>query len=182
ATLGDAAALTTLEATLRGWPAGPETAALTQVAVRAIAAAPRPEAVRLVLAGLRDRDPGVRLAALAALAGSESDATGAWSSAGRDAIDRAIADASGEDDWPEVRRRAAVALGARCQRRVPRDRPGRGPGPRRPRPRLPARRQGSPRRARSLRQPGRRSRQARRRAMREIAASAVMILAISKSI
>ncbi|TMQ15428.1 MAG: hypothetical protein E6J90_25440 [Deltaproteobacteria bacterium] len=119
ATLGDAAALTTLEATLRGWPAGPETAALTQVAVRAIAAAPRPEAVRLVLAGLRDRDPGVRLAALAALAGSESDATGAWSSAGRDAIDRAIADASGEDDWPEVRRRAAVALGARCQRPVP---------------------------------------------------------------
>ena len=61
----------------------------------------------------------MRLAALAALAGSESDATGAWSSAGRDAIDRAIADASGEDDWPEVRRRAAVALGARCQRPVP---------------------------------------------------------------
>jgi len=143
AALGDAAALAALEAQLAALPATAETAALRQVAIRAIASAPRPEAVRLVLDGVRDRDPGVRLAALAALAGSESDAAGAWAvpggaGAGADAsaspgsagarsspggsaelIDRAIGAASVDDDWPEVRRRAVTALGARCRRPGP---------------------------------------------------------------
>ena len=122
AALGDAAALATLEALFRGLPASAsvETAALRQVAIRAIASAPRREAVRFVLDRVRDRDPGVRLAALAALAGGETDAAGAWDAGGgNDAIDRAIGEASADDDWPEVRRRAATALGVRCQRPGP---------------------------------------------------------------
>src|SRR5262249_21239725 len=95
AALGDAPALAALDARVAARPAPAETGALRQVAIRAIASAPRPEAVRLVLDGVRDHDPGVRLAALAALAGSESDAAGAWAGpggvdAGDDAIDRAI--------------------------------------------------------------------------------------------
>jgi hypothetical protein len=114
AALGDTAALRQLEAMLRALPAAPATAALRQVAIRAIAAAPRPEAVGLLLEGVRDRDPGVRLAALAALAGSDLEG-----STGRDAIDRTLAEAIARDRWPEVRRRAATALAARCQRPGP---------------------------------------------------------------
>lgn len=120
AALGDAAALARLDELFRALPATAQTAALRQVAVRAIASAPRPEAVRFVLDSVQDRDPGVRLAALAALAGGQADADGAWRAAGGvDAIDRAIGDASAQDDWPEVRRRAAQALGARCRRPGP---------------------------------------------------------------
>jgi hypothetical protein len=126
AALGDAAALAALDALFRGLPASAGRAALRQVALRAIGSAPRPEAVQLVLDSVRDRDPGVRLAALAALGGDP----GAWTAAGApaaavggaiddaidNAIDNAIADASAEDRWPEVRRRAVTALGARCRR------------------------------------------------------------------
>jgi HEAT repeat protein len=67
----------------------------------------------------RDPDPGVRLAALSALASADSDAAGAWHGAdGPDAIDRVIINGLG-DGWPEVRRRAATALGTRCQRPGP---------------------------------------------------------------
>src|SRR5262249_40887737 len=82
----------------------------------AIASAPRPEAVDFVLAASRDRDPGVRLAALATLSG-ETDAQTAWG--GDPAIDRAIDAALASDGWPEIRRRAAAALGTRCQRPAP---------------------------------------------------------------
>jgi hypothetical protein len=119
AALGDAAALQTLDAMLRALPAAPATSALRQVAVRAIATMPRPDAVGFVLDAARDRDPGVRLAALGALAGGEADASRAWSTAGPDPIDRAISDAIASDRWPEVRRRAAAALGSRCQRPGP---------------------------------------------------------------
>jgi hypothetical protein len=119
AALGDAAALQTLDAMLHALPAAPATSALRQVAVRAIATTPRPDAVGFVLDAARDRDPGVRLAALAALAGGEADASRAWSTTGPDAIDRAISDAIATDHWPEVRRRAAAALGSRCQRPGP---------------------------------------------------------------
>jgi hypothetical protein len=110
AALGDAAALRTLDALFHALPAGAEAAALRQVAIRAIAGAPRPEALGFVADSVRDRDPGVRLAALTALA-SEPDAS--------DALDRAIGGAIARDRWPEVRRRAATALAARCQRAGP---------------------------------------------------------------
>jgi hypothetical protein len=121
AALGDAAGLAALEALFRGLPASAERAALRQVAMRAVGSAPRPEAVQLVLDSVRDGDPGVRLAALAALAGG--DAAGGWTAPGApgkvdDAIDNAVADASAEDRWPEVRRRAITALAARCRRTV----------------------------------------------------------------
>jgi hypothetical protein len=120
AALGDDAALQVLDALFRTLPRTAQTAALRQVAVRAIAAAPRPEAVGFVLDSARDRDPGVRLAALSTLAGSEADAGDAWRTVGGpEAIDRAIANAMSRDTWPEVRRRAATALGARCQRPDP---------------------------------------------------------------
>ncbi|HEU4728059.1 MAG TPA: hypothetical protein VFT22_09230, partial [Kofleriaceae bacterium] len=120
AALGDAAAMQTLTAMLRALPPGAQSGALRQVAVHAIAAAPRPEAVGFVIESARDRDPGVRLAALAALAGSEADLGHAWQAAGGpgvidDVLDAAIAG----DSWPDVRRRAATALGARCQRPAP---------------------------------------------------------------
>ena len=120
ATHGDAAALRSLDALLRGLPAGAQTSALRQVAVRGISSAPRPEAVDLVLAFASDPDPGVRLAALSALAGADADAPGPWQpSGGPGAIDRVLVTGLATDTWPEVRRRAAAALGARCQRPEP---------------------------------------------------------------
>jgi hypothetical protein len=122
AALGDTAALEALDSEFREWPSGAERAALRQVAVRAIAGAPRPEAVRMVLDAAKDPDPGVRMAALAALPGGEGSARPATPPANQaateTAIDSAIADASADDDWPEVRRRAVIALGARCRRPV----------------------------------------------------------------
>jgi hypothetical protein len=118
AALGDAPALAALDALFRALPATPQTAALRQVAVRAIAATPRPEAGRFVLDSAGDRDPGVRLAALAALSGPEADAL-APGAGEVDAIDRAIGGALAADGWPEIRRRAAAALGSRCQRPGP---------------------------------------------------------------
>lgn len=120
AAYGDAAALRTLETTLAALPVAPQSAALRQTAVRSIASLPRAEATTLVIALARDADPGVRLAALAALAGSETDSAGAWHAAdGPDSIDRVIINGLTADSWPEVRRRAASALGARCQRPGP---------------------------------------------------------------
>jgi len=120
ATLGDAAALRGLEAMLRGLPAGAQTSALRQVAIRAIGYAPRPDAVKLVLAFAQDPDPGVRIAVLSALAGAETDAGDPWHTAdGPDGIDRVIITALATDSWPEIRRRAASTLGARCQRPGP---------------------------------------------------------------
>ncbi len=120
ATLGDAAALRGLEAMLRALPAGAQTSALRQVAVHAIGYAPRLDAVKLVLAFSQDPDPGVRIAVLSALAGAETDAGDPWHTAdGPDGIDRVIISALATDSWPEIRRRAASTLGARCQRPGP---------------------------------------------------------------
>ncbi|MBA2543073.1 MAG: hypothetical protein H0V17_25755 [Deltaproteobacteria bacterium] len=113
---GDAAALAALADALRALPADPQGAALRQVAVRGIASSPRSEAAPLVINFTRDTDPGVRLAALAALADPTSTASGPWHGpGGPDEIDRVIINAM-VDRWPEVRRRAATALGSRCQR------------------------------------------------------------------
>ena len=120
ATLGDAAALKTLAASLRALPEGAETAALRQVAIRAVGIAPRVISVGLVLAFARDADPGVRLAVVAAIAGADSDPGTPWhATGGPDGIDRMIINALATDTWPEVRRRAATALGNRCQRLGP---------------------------------------------------------------
>jgi len=118
ATHGDVAALATLEAVLRALPALSHGSVLRQVAIRGIASAPRPEAVSIVISYARDSDPGVRLAAISALANAESDAKGVWHGAGPDAVDRVIIN-SMADSWPEIRRRAATALGSRCQRPGP---------------------------------------------------------------
>jgi hypothetical protein len=127
ATHGDAAALRSLDAVLRGLHAGPQAAALRQVAIRGIASAPRPEAAGMVIAFAADPDPGVRLAALSALAGTGEDAAGAWHGPegppprvdSHALIDRVLTASLATDAWPEVRRRAAAALGVRCQRPGP---------------------------------------------------------------
>lgn len=120
ATLGDAPAMATLAAYLRGLPAGVHTAALRQVAVLAIGTSPRPAALRLVQAFAVDPDPGVRLAVLGALAGATTDAPDPWHTpGGPDGIDRLITNALVTDTWPDVRRRAAAALATRCQRPGP---------------------------------------------------------------
>jgi hypothetical protein len=120
AAYGDAAALGGLERFLAALPTSPESAAIRQVAVRSISSSPRAEATTIVIALARDADPGVRLAALSALASSETDAAGVWHLAdGPDAIDRVIINGLSIDTWPEVRRRAATALGGRCQRPGP---------------------------------------------------------------
>jgi len=120
AAYGDAPALRVLERVLVALPTAPQSSALRQVAVRSIASSPRAEATTIVIALARDADPGVRLAALAALASAETDVAGTWHAAdGPDAIDRVIINGLTVDTWPEVRRRAAMALGARCQRPGP---------------------------------------------------------------
>jgi hypothetical protein len=116
---GDAAALAKLDALLRALPAGTHASALRQVAIRGIESSPRVQAAPIVLAFARDPDPGVRLAAVSAIANAETDAAGVWHAAGgHDAIDRVIITAMA-DGWPEIRRRAANALGVRCQRPGP---------------------------------------------------------------
>ncbi|HTR52358.1 MAG TPA: HEAT repeat domain-containing protein [Kofleriaceae bacterium] len=117
AAIGDAPALATLAAALRGMPKSPELAAFEQVIAHAIAANPRPEAFDLLAALVRDDDPGVRLAALDGLAGFEGGTAGPWHVApGPDAIDGMFATSLATDTWPELRRRAAQALGSRCTR------------------------------------------------------------------
>ena len=120
AALGDAPTIATLEHSLRALPAGAETSALRQIAIRAIGVAPRTEALGLVLGYATDPDPGVRLEVLASLAGATSDPASPWHTAGGpDGIDRVIISALSSDTWPEIRRRAATSLGARCQRLGP---------------------------------------------------------------
>jgi hypothetical protein len=117
---GDAAAVAQLADLLRGLPATAEGSALRQVAIRGLSASPRAEGAPLVINATRDPDPGVRLAALAALAETNAVASGSpWTGpGGPDEIDRVIINAM-VDKWPEVRRRAATALGGRCQRPGP---------------------------------------------------------------
>jgi hypothetical protein len=127
---GDAEALAALADALRALPTDPRGSALRQVAVRGIASSPRVEAAPIVINFTRDTDPGVRLAALSALADTSgtvrtgtvpvlNSGAGPWHGAGGpDEIDRVIINAM-VDRWPDVRRRAATALGARCQRPGP---------------------------------------------------------------
>lgn len=120
ATLGDAAAVRTLEATLRALPAGAIGAALRQVAIAGAVSAPRAEALSLVVNLANDPDPGVRLAVLSALASTEVDTATPWHVPDPDGIDRIITAALATDTWSDVRRRAASSLGVRCQRPGPR--------------------------------------------------------------
>ncbi|MBV8759378.1 MAG: HEAT repeat domain-containing protein [Deltaproteobacteria bacterium] len=120
ATLGDADALRTIARLLDGLPDGAERAALAQVTALAIATNPRPEALPTLVIFARDRDPGVRLAALGALATATGGPAGPWHAAeGPDEIDKVLQTSLLSDTWPEVRRRAAQTLGSRCQRPGP---------------------------------------------------------------
>ncbi len=120
ATIGDEAAMRALATMLRALPEGAATSAYKLAAARAIGDNPRAEALDLVLAFSRDADPGVRLAALGALAGADAGTSGPWHTTDApDAIDRAIQTALATDRWPEVRRRAAQVLGGRCTRPGP---------------------------------------------------------------
>ncbi|MEJ7601864.1 MAG: HEAT repeat domain-containing protein [Kofleriaceae bacterium] len=113
AAYGDAVALAALDGFLRGLPRGADSSALRQVAIGSLAASPRPDATRIALGFARDYDPGVRLAAISALASAETDASDTA------AIDRLLSNRLAKDHWPEIRRRAASALGGRCQRALP---------------------------------------------------------------
>lgn len=120
ASLGDPPALAALAKLIESLPAGSARSAFDQVAARAIAKAPRPEALDLVLQFLREPDPGVRYAALTALGATEGGVAGPWHRAvDADGVDRAIQTTLASDTWPEVRARAAEMLGARCSRPGP---------------------------------------------------------------
>lgn len=120
AAVGDAVTLRALAEQIAAWPAGAETIAIKQVAARAIAVNPRADALDLLLALVVDADPGVRLAALSAIAGSSGGTAGAWHGpAGTDGIDRVIQTRLATDTWPEVRRYSAQVLGGRCARPGP---------------------------------------------------------------
>jgi hypothetical protein len=120
AAVGDGVALRSLAERFAAWPAGAETSAYKQVAARAIAVNPRADALDLLLTLVVDADPGVRLAALSAVAGSGSGSAGAWHGpVGADGIDRVIQTRLATDTWPEVRRYSAQVLGGRCGRPGP---------------------------------------------------------------
>ncbi len=120
AAVGDAAALRTLAETFKQWPADAETAAIKQVAARSIAVNPRPDAFELINAFVVDADPGVRLAALSAIASATAGPAGSWHGPiGPQEIDRVVQTRLYTDTWPEVRRYAAQVLGGRCSRPGP---------------------------------------------------------------
>jgi hypothetical protein len=121
AALGDVTALKSLIALLKQLPADDaEAIAFKQIAARAVAVNPRPDAFDLIVALVGDRDAGVRLAALSALAGASAGSEGAWHGAvGADGIDRVLTTSLYTDTWPEVRRFAAQMLGDRCVRPGP---------------------------------------------------------------
>jgi hypothetical protein len=122
AAVGDLAALRSITSLFKQWPANEETLAIKVVAARAIAVNPREDAVELIATLANDGDPGVRLAALSALAvaSGATTTTGPWSgSAGPDGVDRVIMTRLASDSWPEVRRYAAQVLGGRCERPGP---------------------------------------------------------------
>jgi hypothetical protein len=120
AALGGADVLKTLAAWLGKLPADAETGAYKQIAARAIATNPRTEATDLLVTLTHDVDPGVRLAALSAIASATGTTAGAWhGNAGPDGIDRVIVTMLSTDTWPEVRRSAAQVLGERCTRPGP---------------------------------------------------------------
>jgi hypothetical protein len=119
AAVGDGAALRALEQLFATWPADAETAAIKQIAARAISVNPRGDAFELIVSLVADADPGVRLAALAAIATGGAAATagaaGPWHGpAGAPGTDRVIITRLATDSWPEVRRYAAQVLGIRC--------------------------------------------------------------------
>jgi hypothetical protein len=118
ATLGGGDDLRALATAIDAVPGG-EAVALREVAVRAIAAAPRGPALATVLALLRDSDPGVRLEALTALMqAGDDEQRGPWGAGAFDRIDPAIAGELASDTWPDIRVRAAQALGLHCLRAI----------------------------------------------------------------
>ena len=120
AAIGDTAALASLTSLFASLPDSAELAAYKQVAASAIAVNPRPEATDLVIKLTTDTDPGVRLAALSAIAGASTPSAGPWHGpSGEAGIDRVIMTSLFTDTWPEVRRFAAQTLATRCTRPGP---------------------------------------------------------------
>lgn len=110
AAFGDADALRALQRYLNQLPQTPARAALEQVAARSLAQYPRPDARSLLLWLLREPDPGVRIAAIEATNAAAHESNRDDAAALAPAIEIALA----SDTWPEVRQRAAHALGTRC--------------------------------------------------------------------
>jgi hypothetical protein len=123
APLPDAAAVDASRALARSLGDGGEAAGVRQVLAAGLARSSADGAGVLLGELAADGDPGVRLAALRALAGRDDGGGGAWvaSSAGaqRDAIDRVLINALDSDRWPEVRQTAAAALALACPRPGP---------------------------------------------------------------
>lgn len=120
AELGDRAALDQLTAWLTTLPDDGARAAYGQVIASAIAKAPRPDALPLLLAILKEHEAGARHAALTALGATEAGPPGPWHTASSSTeIDHVIQTELAADLWPEVRARAAQMLGARCTRTGP---------------------------------------------------------------
>ena len=88
--------------------------ALRRVAVTALGRSRAPNVLAALATATRDVDPGVR--ELAAEALGEASASGAARGGDGDA---ALAGVLAGDRWPRVRRAAASALGARCERAAP---------------------------------------------------------------
>ncbi|CAN5636697.1 hypothetical protein BH11MYX1_BH11MYX1_38340 [soil metagenome] len=120
AALGDKAALDQVATLLRSIPADGARFALDHFGAKAIAKAPRAEALELLLFFMKEADPGVRYAALTALGAAESGPPGPWHAAvNANGIDRVIQTSLASDTWPEVRARAAQMLATRCARPGP---------------------------------------------------------------
>jgi len=123
AALPEPAATDAARALAKGLGNDGEAAAVRQVLAAGLARSRSPGAAPLLAELATDRDPGVRLAALRALAGRDDLGGGAWGgrgeTAGRDAVDRVLIGALDGDRWPEVRQTAAAALALACPRRGP---------------------------------------------------------------
>jgi hypothetical protein len=115
AAIGEPAAIDSLDQLLGALGDGTEAAALRQVAAAGLAES-GVHAAKLLATLADDSDPGVRLAALKALAGRNDLGADAWSGSNQEAVDRVLITALAGDRWPEVRTTAATALALACPR------------------------------------------------------------------
>lgn len=100
---------------------GDEGNAIRQIAAVGLGGSTADGAAELLADLATNGDPGVRIAALHALAGrGDLGASGGWTAGdSTDAVDRVIITALSGDAWPEVRHTAASALAIACPRKGP---------------------------------------------------------------